>query len=136
MFCPRCQSEYREGFTHCADCDVALVHKVSKSKRQAESTPTRHSVIWIPAMAIFYLLFFHMWFTRYPMENHILAVITIVFLMTNNIGTLWMIYQSIRYEKNVKRYFLLAFIPVMFLWYYLERYQYRNKSEQTPAGFR
>jgi len=87
-------------------------------------------------MAIFYLLFFHMWFTRYPMENHILAVITIVFLMTNNIGTLWMIYQSIRYEKNVKRYFLLAFIPVMFLWYYLERYQYRNKSEQTPAGFR
>lgn len=25
MFCPRCGAEYRAGFTHCADCDVALV---------------------------------------------------------------------------------------------------------------
>ena len=25
MFCPVCESEYREGFSRCADCDVALV---------------------------------------------------------------------------------------------------------------
>jgi hypothetical protein len=25
MFCPRCRTEYREGFTECADCAVALV---------------------------------------------------------------------------------------------------------------
>ncbi|HEU4753511.1 MAG TPA: hypothetical protein VFU47_10430, partial [Armatimonadota bacterium] len=24
-FCPECRSEYREGFTRCADCDVELV---------------------------------------------------------------------------------------------------------------
>jgi hypothetical protein len=25
MFCPSCKAEYRQGFTHCADCDVELV---------------------------------------------------------------------------------------------------------------
>lgn len=25
MFCPQCRSEYREGFTRCESCDVALV---------------------------------------------------------------------------------------------------------------
>lgn len=25
MFCPRCKAEYRQGFTHCPDCDVDLV---------------------------------------------------------------------------------------------------------------
>jgi hypothetical protein len=25
MYCPECGGEYREGFTHCADCDVDLV---------------------------------------------------------------------------------------------------------------
>ena len=34
MFCPRCKCEYREGFTICADCDVALVAELS-----VESSP-------------------------------------------------------------------------------------------------
>lgn len=25
MICPRCGAEYREGFSHCSDCDVDLV---------------------------------------------------------------------------------------------------------------
>ncbi len=28
MFCPKCQTEYREGFTECADCHVALVEQL------------------------------------------------------------------------------------------------------------
>lgn len=28
MFCPQCRSEYREGFTWCAPCDVALVDEL------------------------------------------------------------------------------------------------------------
>jgi hypothetical protein len=25
MFCPQCETEYREGFTECADCNIPLV---------------------------------------------------------------------------------------------------------------
>jgi hypothetical protein len=28
MFCPACESEYREGFTRCTSCDVPLVEKL------------------------------------------------------------------------------------------------------------
>jgi hypothetical protein len=30
MICPRCNAEYRDGFTHCADCDVDLVCELPK----------------------------------------------------------------------------------------------------------
>jgi hypothetical protein len=28
MYCPKCKSEYRDGFYTCSDCDVALVHEL------------------------------------------------------------------------------------------------------------
>jgi hypothetical protein len=28
MICPQCDSEYRDGYTHCASCDVALIEPV------------------------------------------------------------------------------------------------------------
>lgn len=28
MFCPKCRTEYREGFHICADCDVGLVEEI------------------------------------------------------------------------------------------------------------
>lgn len=30
MFCPQCKAEYRQGFTHCADCDVDLVWELPR----------------------------------------------------------------------------------------------------------
>ncbi len=31
MFCPNCKAEYREGYTHCSDCDVDLVPNLSEN---------------------------------------------------------------------------------------------------------
>lgn len=50
MFCPVCKSEYRPGFTHCADCDVDLVEtldvasphdrtRTAASERSGSNTP-------------------------------------------------------------------------------------------------
>ena len=40
MFCPVCKSEYREGFTRCADCEADLVDKLPDEpvEVQAEGT--------------------------------------------------------------------------------------------------
>jgi len=32
MFCPKCRSEYRAGFTHCSDCNVPLADHLPKQK--------------------------------------------------------------------------------------------------------
>lgn len=38
MICPRCKSEYREGFVRCADCDVELVANLDSEEQLEESS--------------------------------------------------------------------------------------------------
>lgn len=37
MICPQCKAEYRQGFTHCADCDVDLVWELPKTAIEMRS---------------------------------------------------------------------------------------------------
>ena len=42
---------------------------------------------------------------------------------------IWMLYQAIRYEAKPLRYVLLiAFVPLAYVWYYVERYRPRKLS--------
>ena len=47
----------------------------------------------------------------------------LVFLLfaAPNVGTFWMLYTAIRYEKNPLPYILLALIPYLSIWYYVAR---------------
>lgn len=36
MFCPSCEGEYREGITHCPECDVDLVESLPTGLHDAE----------------------------------------------------------------------------------------------------
>jgi hypothetical protein len=50
MFCPLCQSEYREGITHCTDCRAALV--VSLDSPEVRANPPR--ILWSAPFAELY----------------------------------------------------------------------------------
>ncbi len=39
MFCPQCKVEYRQGFTHCTDCDVDLVYELPVQTPRKRAVP-------------------------------------------------------------------------------------------------
>ncbi|PKM72628.1 MAG: hypothetical protein CVU91_09620 [Firmicutes bacterium HGW-Firmicutes-16] len=40
MFCPKCKSEYIEGYTHCKKCDVDLVDELPEEPDEYEDAPS------------------------------------------------------------------------------------------------
>ena len=53
------------------------------------------------------------------------------------IGSFWMLYVSIRYEKHPATYMLMAFVPFMSVWYYFERYKtgkYMGRTSTKTEG--
>ena len=46
MICPKCKTEYRDGFTRCADCDTALVDKLQPPSHSAPSALDRPALAW------------------------------------------------------------------------------------------
>jgi len=53
-----------------------------------------------------------------------------------NIGALWMLYQSIRYEIRPLLFCVLSIIPFSFVWYYYERYAKRQGVRRLPVAIR
>jgi len=54
----------------------------------------------------------------------------------SNIGFLWMLYQSARYELRPFSFVVLSFIPFAFVWYYFERYKKRTGVRRLPVAMR
>ena len=46
MFCPKCKSEYREGFTRCTDCDVELVSQLNSTSAAPQVEYESAVLLW------------------------------------------------------------------------------------------
>ena len=55
MFCPKCGAEYREGFTHCSDCDVDLVKELPKEKTKPIREATEDDKTFIGVLSTYNL---------------------------------------------------------------------------------
>ncbi len=55
MFCPNCGAEYREGFTHCPDCDVDLVDKLPEEKTKDKNIEADEDQTFIPILSTYNL---------------------------------------------------------------------------------
>ena len=46
MFCPKCKTEYRDGFFTCADCSIPLVSELPKDEESTtDSTPVEFAEV-------------------------------------------------------------------------------------------
>jgi hypothetical protein len=142
MFCPDCRAEYRSGFTHCSDCQVALVEAIpsrdvrdpaARENEAPDGARPRYFLPWFVPMAIYVLLFLAVAArpTLFFENNYVVAILMILFL-ANNLGAYWMLYQAVRYEKRVLKYAAMAFIPSMFIWYALVRLPLRKEFGNSP----
>ncbi|MHB9014460.1 MAG: hypothetical protein ACYC49_19795 [Ignavibacteriaceae bacterium] len=53
MFCPKCKSEYREGYTMCIDCEIDLVDSIdSVTKSQLNRERINENIGFVPALTI------------------------------------------------------------------------------------
>jgi hypothetical protein len=144
MFCPNCRAEYRSGFSSCSDCGASLVEALPSSAKDVEarkgqfpSVSRSHFLTWFVPMIIGVALLVAEWFgPPPPFRNSYVMVVMFIFIMTQNIGAFWMLYQGIRYEKRVLRYAILAFVPFMFIWYGLVRVPLRRESQGNSEFIR
>ena len=69
-----------------------------------------------------------------PANNPAILIAFVALFGIPPLGAFWMIYMSIRHEKNPLPIVLLAFIPFTFLWYYFERVRLRTLSKTRDSA--
>ena len=124
MLCLSCRTEYRDGFTRCADCSIELIPELSEpvpGGRSPEQLSQGSFLLWFSPLVTFYLLPLltvanPRVFAYWPIKAAMLLAVLVA-----PIGSYWVIYQAIRYEQQVAKYVLYALIPFLFIWYYRER---------------
>jgi hypothetical protein len=142
MFCPNCKSEYRSGFSSCTDCGTSLVQTVppkdieSIRLQSPDLARSSHFLAWFVPMTLTVALFAGAWSGSAFFRQTYIVVCMCLLVFAHNIGAFWMIYQAIRYEKNVQRYVILAFVPFMFVWYVLVRLPLRRESQGNSEFIR
>ena len=83
-------------------------------------------------MAVFVVLYLFVSFRPSLSSNPALMFVCVSMILVHNFGAFWMIYQAIRCEWRVGRYFLLFFVPFMFIWYRFVRYPLRQELLRLP----
>ena len=86
------------------------------------------------SLAILYIIFalvmafFHPF--RRPLLDELGAARYVArpFFLVQPFGSLWMVYQAVRYEPKPLQYVVLACFPFAFIWYYFERVRPRKSS--------
>lgn len=143
MFCPQYRVKYRPGFARCSDCGIDLVEflpprnpqdpELNENERP-DLANTRVFLAWFIPMCIYFVFFFGAWTRSQLFQNSYIVLFFVPFTIVANIGSFWMIYQAVRYEKRVGKYVLLSFVPFMFIWYSLVRVPLR-KEVQSKSDF-
>ena len=103
-----------------------------------EDEPVRsYTLLWamcVPSLLL--LILISQWrHIPEPLDVFFTTVAAIVMFLSN-FGTLWMIYQALRYEVRPLRFVILSFLPLSFIWYYHERYKRRRKVMRLPIAIR
>jgi len=69
------------------------------------------------------------WLPKTPLST----ALVFAYFVAPNVGTIWMLYRVIRFERDPLPVALLALVPFAFLWYYFERVRPQKRLPRTSA---